>query len=298
MLSRQPGQNSWPEANKAAVLASAFHPIGTADQSGLGAVVMNVSDDTYRFGRFINECNATCNPLGVADFDASGNRDHFVSLTAGQVVKVAIAWDADSNPGGATDVIGADIDLSVLGPTNAFVCGSFSVNNTWESCQFTVPSTGTYTFREHLFGSEASWPGTFMGMAWSIKIIPNPCSAPAIRVPAAGATFANLSTANGPTFFDNYPGWGVDQSGRERVFLYTNTANHHITFTDTNSAIDLHIVRLTCSTQPIVPTVLAQGSNSASVHSAPPGAYYLIADGSNGFVGVDTFRVIVGAPIP
>src|SRR5204863_9019023 len=144
MLARQPGQNSWPETNKAAVLASAYHAVGTADQSGLGAVVMNNSDATYTNGRFINECNATCNRLGTGDFDANGNRNHLVALQAGQRVKVAIGWDANANPSGGTDVIGADIALSVLDPGGVFRCGSFSVNNTWESCEFTAPTTGNY----------------------------------------------------------------------------------------------------------------------------------------------------------
>jgi hypothetical protein len=117
MLARQPGQNSWPETNKAAVLASAYHAVGSTDQPGVGAVV------TYRNFRFIDECNSTCHPLGTADFDANGNHDHVVGLTKNQQVKVAIAWDPDSNPSGGTDVIGADIDLSALSSTN--------VQNVW-----------------------------------------------------------------------------------------------------------------------------------------------------------------------
>ena len=116
-------------------------------------------------------------------------------------------------------------------------------------------------------------------------------------MPSTGASYANVSTANGPTFFDTYPGWGTDQSGREKVFFYRNTASHNITFTDTNASIDLHIVRFSsCTVDPIVPTVIAQGTNKASVHSAAPGLYFLIGDGANGFVGTDTFRVTIGAP--
>src|SRR6266498_6073582 len=77
MLARRPGQNIWPETNKAAVLASAYHDVvaGTA-QDGVGAVVMQNTDDTYRLGRFFNDCGAGCVPMLPADFP----RDHLVSL--------------------------------------------------------------------------------------------------------------------------------------------------------------------------------------------------------------------------
>jgi hypothetical protein len=56
LLGRQPGQRFWPETNKAAILASSFHDIeaGTT-RDGVGAVVANIADDTYRLNRFQNQ---------------------------------------------------------------------------------------------------------------------------------------------------------------------------------------------------------------------------------------------------
>jgi hypothetical protein len=76
----------------------------------------------------------------------------------------------------------------------------------WESCEFTAPTTGNYTFREHLFSSQAGWPGAFMGMAWSSRNLPNVCSAPAKTFPPTGGNVA-FNTDNGPTYFDTYHGY-------------------------------------------------------------------------------------------
>ena len=52
-------------------------------------------------------------------------------------------------------------------------------------------------------------------MAWSIKTVPNVCSAPAKTYPAASGT-QTFTTNNGPTYFDAYAKWGFNQSGREQ----------------------------------------------------------------------------------
>jgi Subtilase family len=287
MEARQPGQNQWPETNKAAVLASAYHDIiaGTG-QDGLGGVVMNNSDSAYRNGQFFNNSF----PAG-----ATADIDHTVALVVGQRVKVAISWDSNSNPGGGTDVMNDDIDLHVLDPSNNLVCGGFSVANAWESCEFTAPVTGNYTFREHLFANPLPY-ATFIGMAWTIRSIPNICSAPARTFPAAGGSFF-LSTINGPTYFDSYAGWGFIQNGREQPFGYVNAAPHNLTFADTNANIDLHALQFpSCAAQPIVPNVLANGFNSVTLVNAPAGVYWFVGDGFNGFVGTDNFSLTVAAP--
>jgi len=288
MLARQPGQHSWPETNKAAVLASAYHDISAGtDRDGLGAVVMNNSDSAYRNGQFFNNSF----PAG-----ATTDIDHTVNLVVGQRVKVAISWDSNSNPGGGTDVMNDDIDLHVFAPGGALACGSFSVANAWESCEFTAPVTGAYTFREHLFANPLPY-ATFIGMAWTIRSVPNICSAPAKTFPAAGGTFTSLSTTNGPTFFDSYAGWGFSQTGREQLFVYVNSAPHDLTFADTNGSVDLHALQFpSCASQPIVPNVLGNGFNSVMLVNAPAGTYFFVGDGFAGFVGTDTFSLTVAAP--
>src|SRR5262249_40521119 len=148
-----------------------------------------------------------------------GNIDNPVALVAGQRVKVAIAWDSQSAGGAGPNVLGADIDLSVLDPSNAFVCGSASVQNAWESCEFTAPVSGTYTFREHLFSFIGGWQGTYMGLAWSIKAIPTLCWWPNKVISPVNGSYA-VTTTRGPTYYDSYAGWVFDQSGREQVFQF------------------------------------------------------------------------------
>ena len=200
MFSRQPGQRGWPETNKAAVLASAYHDIEAGrSRDGVGSIVIPNADDTYRLGRVVNDSgNATSFP-----------RNYPIALTAGTTYRVAIAWDSWSTGGGGTDVLGADIDLSVLNPTGGFVAGSASVENAWEVVEFVAAVTGTYTVRVNLFSSVTGWPGTFLGMAYSARTLPTPCTGVTI-LPSTGGSVA-VNTANGPTFFDSYAGWAFAQ---------------------------------------------------------------------------------------
>lgn len=289
MLARQPGQNGWPETNKATVLTSAWHDVTTGTgQDGVGSIVVSASDDTYRLGRFRNDCGAGCGPLVTGDFP----RSYPVNLTAGQVVRAAIAYDSWSTGGAGTDQLGADLDLQILKPDGTFLAASVSVQNAWELVQFTAPVTGTYSFQATHFSSVAGWPGTFLGMAYSIQSIPTFCTG-LVSLPATGGTYT-INTANGPTFFDSYAGWAPNQSGREHVARLVLSTTKDITFTDTSASLDLHVVQMGCTAA--VPTVKGNGANSVFVDNAPAGTYYLVADGLNGAVGTATGTVTVSGP--
>ena len=293
LLSRQPAQASWPETNKAAVLVSAFHDIegGLANRSrdGVGAIVMNNSDDTYRLGRFFNDSgDATA---------GSFPKNYTIPLTAGQVARVATTWDANSAGGAGPSTLGADIDLCVFrNDTGAQVACSASIENAWELVEFTAPVTGSYTIRVTLFRSDDGWPGTFLGTAWSTRVLPTQCTG-LVSVPATGRSYTNVSTANGATYLDAYAGWAPSQSGRERVFRLTLPTTRDITVTDTNPSLDLHIVQFsTCSSASTTTTVLANGSDAATVDDAPAGTYYLLLDGPRGFVGAANVGITVSGP--
>ncbi len=289
LLSRKPGQNVWPETNKAAVMTSAFHDItaGTS-RDGVGSVVISQSDDTYRLNRFRNDCGTNCFPLAASDFP----RNYLVSLTAGQRVRAAIAWDSISTGGGGSDVLGADIDLQIIRPGGVVIASSVSVQNAWELVDFVAPVTGTYTFRASLFSSMAGWPGSFMGMAYSIQAVPNFCTGVSTGV----GTIA-VNTINGPTWFDTYAGWSFNQSGREYIRRLDLTTVKDINISDTNPSIDLHLIRIpSCTADPIVPTVVANGISSIFVDNAPAGTYYVVADGFNGTVGTTTLTISLTGP--
>jgi len=290
MLARRPAQNAWPETNKAAVLTSAYHDIVAGQsQDGVGAVVMNHSDDTYRLGRFFNDLgNATA---------GSFPKSYPISLTAGQVARVATAWDAWSTGGGGTNVLGGDIDLCVTrNDTGAVVACSLSVQNAWELVQFTAPVTGAYTVRLNLFSSAPGWPGTYLGTAWSVRALPTQCTG-ATLVPSSGATYNLQTNSTGGTFLDTYAGWAFNQSGRERVFQLNLATTKDISVTDTNANLDLHIVRFsTCSGVAATTTVLSNGANSAAVNNAPAGTYWILVDGRNGATGTTNVAIRVTGP--
>lgn len=289
ILTLQPSLNSWPEANKAIVLASARHDIeaGTS-RDGIGAVVMSHSDSTARYGRFNAQGPYIASNFPVSYLDR-------INLTAGQQVRVAIAWDSNSN-GSSSDVLGADLDLRVRHPNNStIVCSSASVQNAWEMCEFTAPVTGLYDILINKFSSDATWPGTYLGTAWSIKELHNFCSE-ASSIPSTGGTVA-LNTADGTSYYDSYSGWADNQSGRERVLKLTLATTKDITFTDNNANLDLHVLQFAnCTADPLAPIVKGHGLDSVFINNAPAGTYYLVADGYNGYVGAGTATVSVTGP--
>lgn len=286
LVARQPGQRIWPETNRAAVLASTNHNVVAGiDQDGFGAVMMTASDNAYRLNQFRNH------QFNSADI----NVDDVVALTAGQVVRVAIAWDSLSN-GSNSDILGIDLDLHILNPSGTVITTSSSFSNSEEVVEFTVPTTGNYTFRTHKFSQDPSFLFTWSGTVWAVKSIPSLCSS-AVNVAAGGGTFNNVNTANGGTYVDSYTGvpW-TNNTGREAIYRLTTTAPRNITVTDTNVNLDLFIVSLPAnclSTVAGTPTVRGFGINSASYLAAPAGTYYVIVDGFDGSVGATNLTISV-----
>jgi hypothetical protein len=293
MLSRRPDQAIWPETNKAAVLASARHDIepGT-DRDGVGSVDMATSDNTYFLGRFANDCNASCAPLEAADFP----RTYPLTLKKGQAARVAIAWDSNSD-GVSSDVLGADIDLCIRHPNGEVIIAcSVSAENAWELVDFTAPVTGEYEIVAELASEpDQGWPGTFLGMAWSLREQFNVCSY-SISVPNTGGTYT-LPTKDGSAFFNTYAGWSRSQTGRERLFRIILDSTRDLTVTDANPNLDLHVLRIAnCNADPLVPTVLGNGQDSVFVDNLVPGTYYIAVDGANGAVGSTKVTINVSGP--
>jgi hypothetical protein len=297
MLSRRPSQNIWPETNKAAVLASAFHDVtggfANRSQDGVGAIVAGVSDTIYRNGRFANYSIAADSAIGATVNSTT------INLTAGQVVRASSVWTSWSRGGAGPDTLGADIDMCLIrNDTGANVGCSASVSNAWELVEATAPVTGSYTIRSYVYSKEAGWPGSYAGIAWGVRSNPTVCSG-AVAVPATGATFSGQSTANGGTYIDSYSGWATEQTGREKLYRLTLTATRDITVTDNNALANVHIIRLSaCSESSFTVTTLANGTSSATVDNAPAGIYYAVLDSSASATALSNVTVGVSVAGP
>lgn len=91
-----------------------------------------------------------------------------VSISAGSKVRVAIAWqnrgDYTYDHRGDAHPIGQDLDLSVYGPTGAYVGGSASWDNPYEVVNFTPSTTGTYTIKVKRYANRDTGANFRMGL--------------------------------------------------------------------------------------------------------------------------------------
>jgi hypothetical protein len=293
LLAQRPGQNQWPETNKSAVMASAWHDVepGNTDRDGVGSPLAHVARETYRLDRFVNDCSATCNPLGAGDFPRV--YDNAISGVSG-VVRVVTSWDSQSTGGAGTDVLGADLDLHVLRQgDNAVMCTSLSNTNATESCTFTAAAGQSYRIEIRRFSSIGGWAGTFLGTAWSLQDVPNPCTAATVLSSGLGTENQPVNTVTGTSFFDTYAGWVPTQRGKERIFQLTLTTTRDVTIQESNPNFDFHVVgQSACSAEPWTLAIVGHGSSSLVLDNLPAGTYYVVVD-SSGVVGTSTLTVTI-----
>lgn len=158
---RRPTLFNKAEEVRAILMASARHNIEGAsrlsEQDGAGAIMLAAADRV----ELNNQSMFIITPGGSEGFPLT------ISFTAsaGQRVRVVIAW-AHKSPGGDTLTRPTtDLDLRVFSPTNALLASSLSVDNSYEIVELTAPSTGTYTARISNFRSSAG--NEFIGFAVS-----------------------------------------------------------------------------------------------------------------------------------
>jgi len=293
MLARQSYLQIWPEINRAMVMTSAFHDLGaTRDVEGVGSVVMNNSDDSARLGRW---GYITFTPT-MTDWSATFYGGP-LNLTQGHKYRIGIGWDSWSD-GSTSDQLGADLDLYVYKPDGTLMAASASVPNAWEMVDFTAPVTGTYSANVHKFSAVSGWPGSYVGIAYSDRTIPNVCTGA-----GAGVGSFKIDTTNGPDYFTSYTGWSYGQTGREymRKIVVPATGNHTIAVTNSNANMDLHLIQIpNCTADPPSVTVLANGNTSLQ-KAVTAGTYYVVVDGRDdangiGYVGTATVGISLIAP--
>ena len=165
LMQRNTILQSWPEAVKAILMASAVsNPEGAtrlSELDGAGGIECDSADDVVR---------------GAAGGEQHGYyaKESFprtVSFyaTAGQTVRVAIAWDSETtgisgNTAPTTDVLKADLDLWVKTPSGYYASASASWDNANEIVEFTATETGYHTAQVNAFRFDGY--GEYLGIAW------------------------------------------------------------------------------------------------------------------------------------
>ena len=194
IIANQPTFAGWPEAVRAIIMASAVYhtpmPAGglSAAHEGVGTVsalwanrILNSGDGTFGGSRF-------------GSMSAPNTVSHAITVTAGQRVRVALAWDSHTSGAsniGKADTLTADLDLQVVQPNGASV-GSYSIDNSYEFVEFTAVASGTATITIR--------PGRFdgssevYGLEWTKSGGNQTPPAVTSRYPAAGTTGASPAT--------------------------------------------------------------------------------------------------------
>ena len=169
LMQRNSTLQYWPESIRAVLMASAVTNLEgstrLSEKDGAGGIECDSADDVVS---------------GTAGLEAHGTfaksdlpKTFTFSANAGQTVRVAIAWNsttdaATSTTAPTTDVLKADLDMSVYAPDGSYVSGSASWDNSYEIVEFTAPATGTYSAKVNAYrfdgNSEflgfAAWRGT------------------------------------------------------------------------------------------------------------------------------------------
>ncbi len=186
LIQRASSLDSWPEAQKAILIASALHNIeGDARQSeydGAGAVDLAAADAIAANGWFSG--------LYVTPgmFDADGNYTaYIIHLYAGERVRVALAYDGNPSADYTSEVLEGDLDLDLLNASATVVAFSAGVDS-WEIIDYTVPTEGDYTVRIRNYGGSLSgsewtyagfaiWPGHYVLQAYTPQTRDKPSGA-------------------------------------------------------------------------------------------------------------------------
>jgi hypothetical protein len=158
-----------PEAAMAALMATAWHNIEgvsrLSGQDGAGGI----QGAALARAAMANQIASTT--VTPASFTATGYYTYNISLKAGDRTRVCIAWGSQANSTYTTNVLDADLDITILAGTNATSGTSYgsssSFNNNFEIVEFTPPTTGTYTIRVNDFRFDGT--SERMGIAWSQK---------------------------------------------------------------------------------------------------------------------------------
>ncbi len=196
LIARSPSIAAWPEATRAILMAGALYrtPLAdgsiNADHEGAGTA------SALWANRILVSGDGTYGGMQFGTMTAGQRPSVDVSVTAGQRIRVALAWSSHTSGAalGKADTLTADLDLRVVQPDGS-THGSYTIDNANEWVDFTASSSGTA--RIEILTDRFDASSEAYGLAW-LKVPP-----PVQVVRLAGAdryaTAAAISRAGFPT---------------------------------------------------------------------------------------------------
>lgn len=180
LLQRNSQLNSWPEAVKAIIMASAVHNIDdvpdidlTKDlKDGAGAIDAALADQAAQLRQTstTDPCTSLC-WWGVTTTSSSpavgSSFDRYFKANRGERIRVVIAWmaNADSETNNYSfDRLDTNFDLRVYTQGGTLVDSALSQKNNYELVDFVAPETTTY--RINVKKQTANENTNSVGIAW------------------------------------------------------------------------------------------------------------------------------------
>jgi hypothetical protein len=152
LMERAPALAVWPESMRGILMATAVQNIEGASSlsefDGAGGVVADLADNVARrviglLGGDWGGQSYTCNAATTTTLTT-------MALTAGHQTRATVTWDTDPTYSAYHLQPGADLDISVYGPSG-YVTGSYSWDNGYEHVEFVPTVTGNYTLEVNKF---------------------------------------------------------------------------------------------------------------------------------------------------
>lgn len=182
LIQRNWSLNTWPEASRAIIMASATHnidgptgiPSGQDLRDGAGGINAALADTVAQTRNFsdIDPCTVSCwwgISINNTGFPVGSYLYRYFTANKGDFIRITIAWW--SNADCATinncnfDRLDTDLHLGARDPNGQWVPGAWSASwdNNYELVEFVAPQTGTY--RIAVYKTRADEPSNYLGIA-------------------------------------------------------------------------------------------------------------------------------------
>ncbi|GIV89773.1 MAG: alkaline serine protease [Chloroflexus sp.] len=182
LIHRNWSLNTWPEASRAIIMASATHnidgptgiPSGQDLRDGAGGINAALADTVAQTRNFsaTDPCTNSCwwgISIDNTNFPVGTYLYRYFTANKGDFVRLTIAWWSNADCPAINncnfDRLDTDLHLGVLGPNGQWVPGAWSASwdNNYELVEFVAPQTGTY--RIAVYKQRADEPSNYLGIA-------------------------------------------------------------------------------------------------------------------------------------